>query len=128
MMRMVMFFVICMLFMFAFFVFGFYSKKRVYSRRIKRWITKTNQPGRIVATFIYVCEGISVALLCVFSGTFTKILNVSFNYAEADINPFYVLMSVIIATAIFIGVVVYLSKFAYKLGQVRKERHLSSGR
>ncbi len=127
-MKMFLFFLFCILLVFVFFIFGLSSKKKVYSRKIRRWITSTRQPGKIVATLIYVCEGISIALLCVFTGTFTKMLNVSLSFAEADINPFYVLMSVLITTAIFIGIVIYLSKLAYKFGQVRKERMLSSGR
>lgn len=127
-MKMVLFFLVCVVLLLSFFFFGFNSKKKVYSRRIRRWIVKTSQPGKLVTTSILILEGIGIALTCVFTGTFTKVLNLSLDWAEADINPFYVLMSVMMTTAIFIGVVVYLSRVAYKFGQIRKERIISSGR
>ena len=127
-MRMIMFFVFCVLFVAVFFVFGFNSKKRVYSKRIRRWVVRTRRPGKIVTTSVYLIEGIGLALACVFTGTFTKILSLSLDFAEQDINPFWVLLSVLITTAIFIGIVVYLSKTAYLVGQKKKEMVLSSGR
>ena len=127
-MKMVMFFLLCVALVLSFFFFGFVSKKRIYSRRIRRWIVRTRQPGKLVTTFVLIIEGIGIAIANVLSGTFMNVLNLSLDWAEADINPFYVLMSVLLTTAIFIGVVVYLSKLAYKFGQIRKERLLSSGR
>lgn len=127
-MKMIMFFMFCLAFVAIFFVLGFNSKKKVYSKRIRRWVVRTRRPSKLLITSVYVIEGIGLSLACVFTGTFTRILSLSLDYAEQDINPFWVLLSVLITTAIFIGIVVYLSKTAYLVGQKRKDMVLSSGR
>ena len=124
----VLFFTFCLLFVVCGFIFGFNSKKRVWSKWTRKWTIRTRKPGKIVVVPALIAEGISIVLMDVFTGTFIRVLDLSIDFAEADINPFWVLLSAMIATAVFSGVVVHVSRLAYKFGQNTKERFLSSGR
>lgn len=124
----VLFVVFVLLLLSFYFVLGFESKQKKWSKVKREWITTDKEWGKPIITIALIIEGILTTAVFVVSGSFMKVLNLSFRFAEADINPFWVLLSVLVATAIFIGIVVYLSKMAYLFGQKRKERHLSSGR
>lgn len=127
-MKVLLFFVVSLLFVAAFFVSGFFSKKKVYSRTERKWITKTSNPGKIAFTIILIFEGIGMAVAYVFTGAFMSVLEVSVKYAEADINPIYCLFIELVAVIIYIFAVITLSQMAYLFGQSRKEEMLSSGR
>lgn len=124
----ILFFVFCLLFVVCGFIFGFNSKKRVWSKWTRKWTVRTRRPGKIVVISAIIAECVGIILMSVFTGTFVKLLGLSMSYAEADINPFWVLLSVLIAIAIFVGIIVWFSRLAYKFGQNTKEKFLSSGR